>query len=88
MSNPELAPTAYEVLKFLVETLVNNPDEIQIDVSEDDDGEVVFMDVRVVEEDRGRVIGRRGRTANTIRTIINSASIKDDKVVEVDFLDD
>lgn len=88
MSNQDLAPTAYAVLEHLVKAIVNEPDEVKIEVSENTETEVVYMDVMVVQDDRGRVIGRRGRTADTIRTLIHAASLKDDKVVEVDFLDD
>ncbi len=81
----EVAPTAYAVLEFVVKALVNEPDAVNIEVTEE--ANTVYMDVMVADDDRGRVIGRRGRTANTIRTLVNSASLKDDKVVEVDFLD-
>lgn len=88
MSDSELAPTAYAVLEHLVKALVNEPDAVKIEASEDAETSVVYLDVTVVQDDRGRVIGRRGRTADTIRTLVHSASLKDDKEVEVDFLDD
>ena len=88
MSDPNIAPISYAVLKVLVEELVSNPDAIEIEAYEDQESDSVFMDVMVDEVDRGRVIGRRGRTADIIRTVVHAVSIKDDRIVEVDFLDD
>jgi len=53
----------------------------------DDDG-VIILEVRVADGDLGRVIGRRGRTAQNIRALVRAAAEKDGVDVDVDFLDD
>jgi len=79
------APTAIAVLEHVVRSIVDNPDAVHVDAREDDDK--VFLEVRVGEGDLGRVIGRRGRTAQSIRTVVRAAATNDDVDVDVDFVD-
>lgn len=79
------APTAEDVLAYLVESLVEHPDEVEIDSIEGRRG--VGLEVRVASGDMGRVIGRRGRMANAIRSVVRAAAVKDDVSVDVDFVD-
>ncbi len=79
------APTATAVLTHIVRSIVDDADAVQVDTT--DDGDRVRLDVRVGPGDLGRVIGRRGRTAQSIRTVVRAAAIRDDVDVDVEFLD-
>jgi predicted RNA-binding protein YlqC (UPF0109 family) len=85
-SSDELAPTAVAVLTHIVKSLVDEPDEVSVEV--DDTGRRLTLNVRVGEGELGRVIGRRGRTAASIRTVTRAAASKDDVDVDIEFLDD
>ncbi len=87
MSNTDLAPVSYAVLKYVIETVVNDPLAVVVDSYSNREDDGVFMEVGVGEGDMGRVIGKKGKMADTIRTIVDAASISDDCVVEVEFLD-
>ena len=76
---------AAAVLKYIVEQIVDEPDEIQIGASTDDRGPVLLL--RVAEEDRGKVIGRQGRIVQAIRTIVKAASVGSGEKVNVEILD-
>ncbi len=66
-----------ELIKYLVSYLVTNEDAIQV-TSEDDNG-VIVITVKVAEEDVGKVIGKNGKIAQSLRTILKSASSKTGK---------
>lgn len=76
---------AAAVLKYIVEQIVDEPDEIQIGASTDDRGPVLLL--RVAEDDRGKVIGRQGRIVQAIRTIVKAASVGSGEKVNVEILD-
>jgi len=78
------AASARAVLEYLVESLVDEPDSVSIEV---DEGRVVALRVRVAPDDMGRVIGRRGRIANAIRTVVRAAAAREGAEVDVDFVD-
>ena len=78
------APTAEGVLEYLVKTIVEQPDEVRIETS--GDKRCTFL-VTVADGDMGRVIGRRGRVANAIRTIVRAAAVNDETEIDVDFVD-
>ncbi|NBP49812.1 MAG: KH domain-containing protein [Actinobacteria bacterium] len=81
-----LAPVAEAVLSHVVRSIVDDPAAVRIE-SLDDDGKIV-LEVRVGEGDLGRVIGRRGRTAMSIRNVVRAAATRDGVDVDVDFVDD
>lgn len=81
----EPAPTAVSVLDLLVTSLVEDPDAVRIDPIEQRGK--VRLEVRVGPEDMGRVIGKRGRVANAIRTVVRAAAVRDDVEVDVEFED-
>jgi hypothetical protein len=83
--NTITAATAHSVLELLVTSLVDDPEAVRID-AEDRRGNVKLV-VRVGPDDMGRVIGRRGRVANSIRTVVRAAAVKDGVDVDVDFED-
>jgi predicted RNA-binding protein YlqC (UPF0109 family) len=75
-----------DLLEYLARGLVDNPDEVSVNEVEEDDGTLV-LELSVAGEDYGNVIGRGGRTASALRTIIKSASVKDKRRVFVDIVD-
>lgn len=81
----EPAATAINVLDLLVTSLVDDPDAVRIDPMEQRDR--VRLEVRVGPGDMGRVIGKRGRVANAIRTVVRAAAVRDDVQVDVEFED-
>ncbi len=80
------APTAAAVLEHVVRSIVDQPDAVSVEVTED--GDRTRLDVRVGDGDLGRVIGRRGRTAASIRTVTRAAAAKDGVDVDIEVLDD
>ena len=74
-----------ELLEFLVKALVEEPDEVKVEELEED-GDLIY-EISVAEADLGRVIGKRGRIANAIRTIAKAAAVRIDRRVIVDILD-
>lgn len=81
----ELAPTATNVLDLLVTSLVDDADAVRIDATEQRGK--VRLEVRVGADEMGRVIGKRGRTANAIRTVVRAAAVRDDVQVDIEFED-
>ncbi|MBG01001.1 MAG: hypothetical protein CL470_01875 [Acidimicrobiaceae bacterium] len=79
------APHALATLEHIVKSVVEKPDEVQIDVTSGDEG--VSIAVKVGDGDMGRVIGRRGRIANAIRTVVQAAAVRDGISVAVEFVD-
>lgn len=80
------APTATAVLQHVVRSIVDDPDAVNVDAREED--EKVYLEVRVGPGDLGRVIGRRGRTAQSIRTVVRAAASRDGVDVDIDFVDE
>ncbi len=78
--------TPLTVLAYLARSLSNEPDSVVIDTEERRNG--VRLSLHVAPEDMGRVIGRRGRTAQAIRTLVNVAGAKDGVQASVDIVDD
>ncbi len=79
------AANARSVLEYLVRSVVDDPDAVQISVSEGQ--RVTSLDVRVGDGDMGRVIGKRGRIAQAIRTVVRAAAVKDGVSVDIEFVD-
>ncbi len=85
MSDAQSAPTAVAVLEHIVKSIVDQPDQVTVDEVTDEGKH--RLDVRVGEGDLGRVIGRRGRTAASIRTVTRAAASKDGVELDIEFLD-
>ena len=66
--------------------LVSKPEAVKVEQFEEDDGTVV-LELSVDDEDYGRVIGRGGRTANALRTVIKASAVREHKRVLVDIVD-
>ena len=74
-----------ELLTYIVKNLVNDPDAITITETEQDDS--VVYELRVAPENMGRVIGRHGRIAKEIRTLMKATGNRENKKVSVEILD-
>jgi len=85
VSDSASAPTAVAVITHIVKSIVDDPDAVS--VSEVTDEGKHRIDVRVGDGDLGRVIGRRGRTAASIRTVTRAAASKDGVEIDIEFLD-
>ena len=74
-----------ELLLYVAKELVDNPDAVT--VTEREDGDNTILELRVAPEDMGKVIGRQGRIAKEIRTVVKSVAQRDGKRVTVDIID-
>lgn len=75
-----------ELLEYLVKALVDEPEKVSIEQFEEDDGTVI-LELSVADDDYGQVIGRGGRTANALRTVVKAAAVRANKRVLVDIVD-
>jgi len=71
-----------ELLEYIARALVDNPDAVTVEVEEDDD--LVSLLLTVDEADMGRVIGRDGRIANAIRSLLRVMATRDGRHVELE----
>jgi len=74
-----------ELVAFLVRELVDEPDAVRVTQTDDDRG--YRLSVEVAPGDMGKVIGRGGRTAKAIRTVVRAAAAREDAGAIVDFVD-
>ncbi|HIJ57753.1 MAG TPA: KH domain-containing protein [Deltaproteobacteria bacterium] len=74
-----------ELIKHIAQALVNNPE--QVSVREITGEHTIILELKVAKEDIGKVIGKQGRTAQALRTILNAASGKKKKRVTLEILD-
>ena len=74
-----------ELLLYMAKNLVDNPDAVSVKEVSDEEGKV--LELRVAPEDMGKVIGRQGRIAKEIRTIIKTVAQRDDEKVTVEIVD-
>lgn len=72
------------ILEVIVLNLVENKDKVEITERQDD--KTVVFEVKVAKEDMGRLIGRQGKIAQSIRSIIKAAAVKENKKVVVEFI--
>ena len=84
-ANQSPAPTATAVLTHVVRSIVDDADAVHVDAVEGRNR--LKLEVKVGPGDLGRVIGRRGRTAQSIRTVVRAAATRDGVEVDVDFVD-
>jgi predicted RNA-binding protein YlqC (UPF0109 family) len=75
-----------ELLVYLAQGLVDEPEEVSVEQFEEDDGTVV-LELAVAQEDYGKVIGRGGRTAQALRTVVRAATAGEKRRVVVDIVD-
>jgi predicted RNA-binding protein YlqC (UPF0109 family) len=75
-----------DLLEFLARGLVSEPDQVVVTEIEEIEGDVV-LELEVADDDLGRVIGRGGRVANALRTVIKAAATREQKRAMVEILD-
>ncbi len=75
-----------ELLEYLARSLVDDPAAVTVEEFAEDDGTIV-LELAVGEDDYGKVIGRGGRTANALRTVLKAAAVKEQRRVLVDIVD-
>ena len=75
-----------ELLEYLARQLVDEPDQVEVEQFDEDDGTVV-LELAVAEDDYGKIIGKGGRTANALRTVVKAAAVKEGRRVLVDIVD-
>lgn len=74
-----------ELVEVITKALVDNPDEVV--VTEKQEEKATVVEVHVAESDMGKVIGKQGRIAKAIRSIVKAAAAKEDRKVIVDIAD-
>jgi len=75
-----------ELLEYLAEGLVDEPESVSVEQFEEDDGTLV-LELSVAADDYGKVIGRGGRTAQALRTVVKAAAVSENRRVLVDIVD-
>jgi uncharacterized protein len=75
-----------ELVQYLAKSLVNDPSAVEVKVTEREDTAV--FELKVAKEDLGRVIGRQGRTAKSIRTLLNAAASKSSRKVILEIVEE
>lgn len=73
-----------EMLEVIIKNLVENPNEVQIEQKEN--GDITTYEVKVAENDVGRVIGRQGRIAKSIRIVSKAIAAKEEKKINIEFV--
>ena len=80
------SPTPREILEYLARGLVDEPDQVQIGEVRESDGTLI-LELSVARDDYGNVIGRGGRTAGALRTLVKTAASRRNQRVFVDIID-
>ena len=75
-----------ELLEYLARSLVDHPERVKVEEFDEDDGTLV-LELSVDDDDYGQVIGRGGRTAKALRTVIKAAAVKDNRRVLIDIVE-
>ena len=73
-----------ELLTFVAQSLVDHPEQVEVQTTES--SEAIILELHVAEEDMGKVIGKQGRIAKAIRTVVKAASVKLPKPVFVEIV--
>lgn len=74
-----------ELVRFIAKNLVDNPDAVDVTTKQDGDEMVIMLSV--AQPDMGKVIGRQGRIAKAIRTVVKAASVKEDHKYMVEIVE-
>lgn len=74
-----------ELVAYIVTTLVDNPDKVEVTETEKDDA--IMVELRVAKEDLGKVIGKQGRTAKALRTVLSAVAGKANKRVRLEIVE-
>ncbi|MGH2871892.1 MAG: KH domain-containing protein [Solirubrobacteraceae bacterium] len=84
MSDTDLSER--DLLEYLTRGLVDEPDRVKVNEVHEDDGSVV-LELSVAQDDYGNVVGRGGRTASALRTVVKSAAVRHGRRVFIDIVD-
>lgn len=76
-----------ELVEVIAKALVDSPDEVVVTETTEADGTIVIS-LSVAKDDMGKVIGKKGRIAKSIRTVVKTVAIRQDKRVVVDIVED
>jgi len=77
-----------DTVELLVKMLIKNQEDLEISEKTNGEGDNhVIIELKVNQEDRGRLIGRRGKTINAIRTLIKAAAVKSQQRISIEVLD-
>lgn len=74
-----------ELLEFLARSLVDHPEQVKVD--EIESGDEVVLRLSVAKDDVGKVIGKQGRVARALRTVVKASAVKDGKQATVEIVD-
>ncbi|MGM9937461.1 MAG: KH domain-containing protein [Candidatus Ornithomonoglobus sp.] len=74
-----------EVLEIIAKALVDNPDQVEITETNNEDS-TITLELRVAESDMGKVIGKQGRIAKALRTVVKAAASRENKKVSVEIV--
>ena len=74
-----------DLITFIARSLVDTPDAVQVTVTEEDD--TILVDLTVAKDDLGKVIGKQGRTARAMRSLLSAAAGKEDKKSRLNILE-
>lgn len=74
-----------ELVEVIAKALVDNPDEVV--VTQKEEGKHVTIELRVASSDMGKVIGKQGRIAKAIRSVVKAASLNENKKVDVEIVE-
>jgi predicted RNA-binding protein YlqC (UPF0109 family) len=75
-----------ELVQYLAKSLVNNPDAVEVKETEGENASV--FELKVAKEDLGRIIGKQGRTAKSIRTLLNAAASRTNRKVVLEIVEE
>jgi len=74
-----------ELVEFMAKSLVDSPEQVQVVAIEDEDG--IRLELKVADEDVGKVIGRQGRIAKALRTVLKAAAVKDGRKISLEIVE-
>ncbi len=75
-----------ELIQYLAQSIVDRPDAVEVTETQEDNASVV--ELKVAQEDLGRIIGKQGRTAKSLRTILNAAAARHDRKIVLEIIDE
>lgn len=75
-----------ELVEYLAKSLVNNPQEVAVSEVQGETADI--LELRVAKEDLGRIIGKQGRTAKSMRTLLNAAASRTNRKVVLEIIEE
>ncbi len=75
-----------EFIEYIAKTLVDNPDEVHVNAIEGEKS--IILELKVAQDDIGKIIGKQGRIARSLRSLLGAIATKEDKRINLHILDD